>query len=295
MKRKITWGLLIAATALFSGCDRAADTRTAPTDTTPVVARAGVTTFHESHIDAEIRNMPESLQHLASDPVARAKILEVLIRRKVLSQHALELGLNTDPVIRERIERARDSILIEALQEWQTSRLPQFTSETIEAYYKKHMSEFTIPEQIHARHILVGNEKLAGQIIAKLRRGKGDFATLAATHSLDDSNKARGGDLNWFPRGMMVAPFEKAAFALKEKGDIAGPVKTQFGWHIIELLGKRPASRKSVEEAREEIINTLQQQALQQWLETLMAKEDISIIKPEYMLPANNRAGLGEE
>lgn len=291
MKRKITWPLLLLLSALLTGCDTAPDIDTTPADTTPVVAQVGSVMFHESDIDAEIRNMPESMHHLATDPVARARILDVLIRREVLSRYAQEIGLDSDPIIRERINRIRDSILIEALQDWHTSRLPRFTTETIESYYQKHISDFTIPEQIHARHILVGSEKLANQLLQQLKKGA-DFATLAATHSLDDSNKSRGGDLNWFPRGVMVEPFEKAAFALKNGGDIAGPVKTQFGWHIIELQGKRPASRKTLEEAREEITNILQQESLQQWLEKLMDEEKTSILKPEYILPAGSNIEL---
>lgn len=283
--------MMITAFSL-NGCSNNQNSPDIVTNTTPVVAQVGSKTFHESNIDAEIRNMPESMHHLATDPIARARILEVMIRREVLSRHALELGLDTDPLIRDRINRVRDSILIEALQEWHVSSLPQFTSETIEAYYKEHIGEFTIPEQIHARHILVGSEKLANQIVSDLRRGKADFATLAATHSLDDSNKSRGGDLNWFPRGMMVEPFEKAAFALKNKGDITGPVKTQFGWHIIELQGKRPATRKSLDEARDEIINILQQDSLQAWIDKLMDQANVTVSKPEYELPDSSDIGM---
>jgi peptidyl-prolyl cis-trans isomerase C len=281
------------ALALIS-CQQEADVNQLAVDPTPVVARASGLVFHESDIDREIRSMPDSLQHVAADSLARAQILNVLIRRSVLSQQAQEVGLDNDPLILGLIKRARNSILIEALENWQASQTPTPSEEEISEYYKKHLIDFTIPEQIHARHILVGSEKLAWEILKKLGRNRDSFEVLAATHSLDDSNKSRGGDLNWFPRGIMVESFEKSAFSLKEKG-LSKPVKTQFGWHIIEVLGKRPSQTKSLAESRDEIANLLQQQALDQWLDKLISKANVNILKPEYQLPEQFSDSLREQ
>ena len=156
----------------------------------------------------------------------------------------------------------------------------QFGWHVIEVLGKRPAQLF---EQIHARHILVGSEKLAWKILKKLGRNRESFDVLAATHSLDDSNKSRGGDLNWFPRGIMVKAFEKVAFTLKEHG-LSKPVKTQFGWHVIEVLGKRPAHIKSLNESRDEITNLLQQKGLDQWIDKLILKADVTILKPEYQM-----------
>ncbi|MES0372541.1 MAG: peptidyl-prolyl cis-trans isomerase, partial [Mariprofundaceae bacterium] len=75
--------------------------------------------------------------------------------------------------------------------------------------------------------------------------------------------------------------FEKSAFSLKEKG-LSKPVKTQFGWHVIEVLGKRPAHIKSLNESRDEIANLLEKMTLDQWIDKLILKADVTIIKPEY-------------
>ncbi|MDQ6956315.1 MAG: peptidylprolyl isomerase [Mariprofundaceae bacterium] len=181
--------------------------------------------------------------------------------------------------------------MIEALRDWELSQIPTPNNEEIETYYKKHISHFTIPEQIHARHILVRQKNEALAILKQLKRKKDDFASLAALHSIDDSNKSRGGDLNWFPHGIMVSDFEKVAFALKNTGDISKPVKTQYGWHIIELLGKRPAYKQTLEEAKEEILQVLRQQALDTWMDGLVKSSHINTIndnlEPTLQLPIN--------
>ncbi|MDQ6986803.1 MAG: peptidyl-prolyl cis-trans isomerase, partial [Mariprofundaceae bacterium] len=180
-----------------------------------------------------------------------------------------------------RIVKARDDILIESLQRWKTRHLPEPDAAAIEAYYKTHIGEFTTPEQVHARHILLANEKQAKNVLRQLKHGK-DFATLAAEKSRDDGTKARGGDLNWFPRGVMVKAFEDKVFALSKAGQLAGPVKTRFGWHVIELLGKRPASRQSLDEARQDVIGILKQQALKAWFDEQVAASGARIINPQY-------------
>lgn len=91
-------------------------------------------------------------------------------------------------------------------------------------------------KEANAAHILVKTEKEAADLKARLSNGE-KFADLAKKYSQCPSGK-KGGDLGWFKRGQMVAPFEKAAFENK-KGDVIGPVKTEFGWHLILIKDQK--------------------------------------------------------
>lgn len=115
-------------------------------------------------------------------------------------------------------------------------------------------------EQVHARHILVQTSEQAVQVVTRLTRGE-DFAQVARQVSQDPSTANAGGDLGWFPRGLMVPEFEQAAFSQAVR-EIGSPIQTQFGYHVIQVLEKE-ANRPLPEERWQE----LRQMEFQQWLE----------------------------
>jgi peptidyl-prolyl cis-trans isomerase D len=128
----------------------------------------------------------------------------------------------------------------------------------------------TVQEMVWARHILVADEATANEVLLRLNDGD-DWAILAAEYSIDESNKFNGGDLGWFFKGRMVAPFEEAAYSL-EIGEIGQPVETENGWHIIQALGHeiRPLTASDLETSKSAFFG--------KWLEEQKALEGVEIM-----------------
>ena len=276
--------MLVFALILLSllGCENTSVDKAAPQVDSPVVAVVSGKEIHDIDIDYEILSMPESMRHLMQDEEARAKILHVMIQREAVAQKAKAMGLDRDPLVQHRMHQAQNSVLIQSIRDWQKQDIAMFDDAQIQAYYKKHIADFKIPEQIHVRHILLSDKQKALEVLKMLKRKPDSFPALAAQFSIDDSNKGRGGDLNWFARGTMVKPFEDVAFALSEKRRISQPVKTKFGWHIIEWLGKKEGSTPSVDDVKDEVVSILRKQALDTWIKQLMDEADIKVLKAEY-------------
>ncbi|MSP13965.1 MAG: hypothetical protein EXR62_13540 [Chloroflexi bacterium] len=130
----------------------------------------------------------------------------------------------------------------------------------------------TKAEQIHAEHILVSTQEDADKVLARLKAGE-DFAKVAMEASTDPSAQTNGGDLGWFPRGMMVKEFEDAAFVLKPN-ETSGVIKSSFGFHIIRLLERDPAR-----EVDSQLLDGLRQQAFGKWLDDQRSAAKIETFK----------------
>nr|WP_246566662.1 peptidylprolyl isomerase [Tissierella simiarum] len=125
------------------------------------------------------------------------------------------------------------------------------SEEEMKNYFEINKETFNQEEEVKARHILVETEKKAKEVIEKLNAG-GDFSELAKEYSMDEATKELGGELGFFGRGKMVAEFEESAFALK-LNEISEPVKTKYGYHIIEVEEKKEAKEANYEEIKDMI------------------------------------------
>jgi peptidyl-prolyl cis-trans isomerase D len=147
----------------------------------------------------------------------------------------------------------------------------EVSKEDVRKYYEDHQNDFGTPEERRAEHILISvnatapqaeqdaSKAKAEQLLQQARQNPAKFAELASKNSQDPGSAAKGGDLGFFGRGMMVKPFDDAVFALKV-GEISGLVKSVFGYHIIRLVAIKPSRILPLDEAREGILNKLRQQ-----------------------------------
>ncbi|TVO36041.1 peptidylprolyl isomerase [Vibrio algivorus] len=158
----------------------------------------------------------------------------------------------------------------------------QVTDEDAQAYYQEHLDKYSTKEQRKVRHILIkDDEAKADEILAKLKAGE-DFATVAKESSEDVGSAKQGGDLGWIEKGVMDPAFEEAAFALTTKGDISNVVKSDFGYHIIQLEDENAPDAKPYSEVAAEIKSELlDEKAVDQFYKLQTELESVAFESPD--------------
>jgi foldase protein PrsA len=151
-------------------------------------------------------------------------------------------------------------------------------------YFNKNHASFDKPAEVTARHILVPNLALANQVEADLKAGQ-SFASLAQKYSTDPGSKDKGGELGTFRRGQMVPAFDKYAFSAPI-GQISPPIKSPFGYHIIQVESRTPGEKATLAGATPQITDTLRQQQeaplIQPFLQGLQQKATIVVYDPQF-------------
>lgn len=211
-----------------------------------------------SGIAAQEREI-QALKFDASNFKAQVKVTDEMLQsyyKDNLTQYAIPEQLKIEYVI-----------LNSAVVEPQLS----ITDTDIESYYEQNVKRYTVDEQRRASHILItvqndaspavvsAAKKKAENLLTQLRKNPTEFAKLAKANSQDPGSAERGGDLGFFSPGMMVKPFEEAAYKLKQ-GEISAIVRSDFGFHIIQVSAIKPASVKSLEDAKGEISAEIKKQ-----------------------------------
>ena len=171
--------------------------------------------------------------------------------------------------------------------------------EDVRSYYEQNKQRYATAEERRASHILISfgddkaaSKKKAEEILAKAKADPSSFAKLAKENSVDTGSAVEGGDLSFFGRGMMVKPFEDAVFSAK-KGDIVGPVESDFGWHVIYVTDIHPARVRDFNEVRADIeAEYIDQMALREFSEKAEEFTNIVYEQADSLEPAAQKFGL---
>lgn len=196
--------------------------------------------------------LPQQYQQLPDD-VLFDGILEQLIQQTALAQN---VGDDLNRADKLALESARRSYLAGAA----LSRVAQtaVTDDAVKAMYDAKYADFKPATEYSAAHIIVATREEAEKIKTAIDGGA-DFVEQAKEHSTDGAAQS-GGDLGWFGDGAMVPEFETAVKAM-QTGEVAGPIQTQFGWHLIKLNDTRQTKAPTLEEAQDELVGAIQRQA----------------------------------
>jgi foldase protein PrsA len=195
------------------------------------------------------------------------------ITTQVGGQKKLDALLKKQGVSMDELKTQLESQMLQDAVRTKVGENAKVTPAQITAYYNDpaNKAQFVVADSIDARHVLVNTkaEALKVQKLLTADNSDANWAKVAKQYSIDPGSKDKGGSLGNFPKGRMVAEFEKVAFSIKP-GTVSVPVKTQFGWHVIEVTKKTPGSSKTEAEAKSMIEQSLkfqfQAKAWETWL-----------------------------
>lgn len=233
-----------------------AETPTADT----VVATVDGTNITLGHMIALRGSLPAQYQTLPDDVLFKG-ILDQLIQQTTLEQSVKTIK-KSDQLAMENDRRGYLSGV--ALQDVVAGAV---TDAALQAAYDAKYTNATPGKEYSAAHILVAEEAKANELKTELDGGA-DFATLAKANSIDTGSGANGGDLGWFGPGMMVKPFEDAVVGA-EIGKVIGPIKSDFGYHLILVKETRAKAAPTLDEVRDELASEIERVAVEAHIKSL--------------------------
>ncbi|MCM1257881.1 MAG: peptidylprolyl isomerase [Roseburia sp.] len=216
--------------------------------------------IREEELNNLIANYPPEQQIYLSNPQAKDELLEQLIGFHLFEKMAEEEKIKETKEFKETLEKMKNEL---ASHMAATSVIESVTidEKEIKKFYEENPSQFIAGAQVSAKHILVEEKDQAEKIAKEIAEGK-SFEAAAREYSTCPSSE-KGGDLGYFGKGQMVPEFEKAAFN-GEIGKVIGPVKTQFGFHLILVEDKKEEKKVSYEEIKDNLYSELLKQKKQE-------------------------------
>lgn len=256
------------AAALLTGAPAQADDAA-----DPVVAQRGSIVLTASQIKQLVRLAePETRQRLEHDPALLAQKVRERMLQLVLLNEAKNQKWDQRPDVVVRAELARQNAIIESFAAAQVPDDPAFpTDDQLQKAYDANKSKLIIPRQYHLAQIFIAAPPSSGvqgdadglrrinEIKTQLTKQHADFAALAKKLSEDAASSGNGGDLGWIREDGVIPPIRAAVTGLAE-GAISDPVRSQEGWHLVKLIGTKPAAPATLAESRETLTRALKQE-----------------------------------
>ena len=214
------------------------------------------------------------------------------INLKLLDQEIKASSIESSKEIQDKLKLVKEQIVREAFVENQVKSA--IDPKVIEAKYAELVESLKGKNEVKVSHILFDNssqgEAKAKEVKKRLSKGE-KFLSLAKEFSKDEGSKATGGEIGYIRQGQLVPEFETKALSMKVN-EISEPVKTQFGYHIIKVLDRRPIKVPSLEEVKNNIISKLKAEAMEKYITDLSSKAEIKIMLPQ---PVENKTDTKDQ
>lgn len=226
------------------------------------LARIGGEVVTLQDLKARLEGMPPFVQDQLGTPEGRKRLLNAIVEEEIIVRDALSRGLDKSASFKEEMARRRRDALVKLYYERVIEAASAPEAAAVARYYEDNIAEFTTPESIRARHILVGTESEVRRVRRDLEGGA-DFGDLARERSLDSTTKDREGVIpGEIRRGESIKALGnlpelvEVCFQL-EAGELSQPVKTEKGYHIVRVDMRNPETVRSMDEVRDDIVSRL--------------------------------------
>ncbi|MCM2276734.1 MAG: peptidylprolyl isomerase [Oligoflexia bacterium] len=210
---------------------------------------------------------------ILKDPQSRRQVLNTLIDQEILVSEASKEKLDQSAEYKDALEVFKKHWLSSKMLEKNIA--PKITDQAVKRYFEEHKARYST-DQVHAMHILLSDEKTAQDVLKQASAPGADFQALAEKHSKDPSAKNNRGDLGFFGRDRMVPEFTESAFAGKP-GELVGPVKTAYGYHVIKVVEKKMGKPMEFSEVELRVRTELQQELTRSYVGKLRAKAKVKV------------------
>jgi len=252
---------VIICLAAVSGCgkDKARDKR--------VLAKVSSRTITVEDFDSRIENIPAYYRNIVKQN--KKRYLNEIILETLFYEDAIRKGLDKDKEVRDILTEAKKKILVSKLIKNEVDDKLDIPESDVMKLYEERKSELKTPELWRASHILVADEAQAKLILDELLKGA-SFDELAKKYSID-ATASRGGDIGYFRAGQLVPEFEKACMKL-DVGQTGEILRTQFGYHIIKLTGKKDPAIQNFKEARSALESELKKKKRSELFDEMVLK-----------------------
>ena len=233
----------------------------------PVVATVNGQQIRLSELEVAQQSLPQQYRNMPLQAVFPA-LLDRIIDSKLVVQDGKKTKLTDDAAFKKRLAFVEEQVLQDYWIQREIAK--KVTAEKLRQRYEERLKSMPAEEEVHARHILVATEDEAKALIAEIKKGVA-FDKLAKEKSTDKASGAEGGDLGWFKKSDMVKEFADAAFDLKKGQMSETPVKTQFGYHVIQVEDRRKAPPPAYEELADQLREELAREVVTAQLDLMRA------------------------